>query len=96
MENLRTEELLNEETVEAVTPVVEQAVENVAKAGIDWKKVGKYGVVVAGVAAGAYGVYKLYKNHKAKNNVDEVEEDVVVDAECKEASEEGTNEETEK
>ena len=96
MENLRTEELLNEETVEAVAPVVEQAVENVAKAGIDWKKAGKVGVAIGLTVAGAYGVYKLYKNHKAKNNVDEVEEDVVADAECKETSEEGTNEETEK
>ena len=96
MENLRTEELLKEGTVEAVAPVAEQVVENVAKAGIDWKKVGKYGAIAAVVAGIAYGGCKLYKSHKAKNNVDEVEEDVVADAECKEASEEGTNEETEK
>ena len=96
MENLRTEELLNEETVEAVAPVVEQAVENVAKAGIDWKKVGKYGVITAVVAGVAYGGYKLYEKKKAKKNVDDVEQDVVAEAECKETSEEGTHEETEK
>lgn len=96
MTELRTEELLNEETVEAVAPVVEQAVENVAKAGIDWKKAGKVGVVICVTAGAAYGLYKLYENKKAKKNVDADEEGVVADAECKETSEEEVKEDSEK
>lgn len=88
MTDLRPEELVNEETVEAVTPVVEKVAESVAKGGIDWKKLGKAGAVVALVAAGGYAGYKFLKNKKAKANAEETCEDDIVDTECKETSEE--------
>lgn len=91
MTELRTEELLNEGTVEAVETVVENVAENVAENGgsIDWSKLGKAGLVVGVLAGAGYVGYKFYKKKKAEKNVDEESnEEVVVDAECKETSEE--------
>ena len=88
MTDLRPEELVNEGTVEAVAPVVEQVAESVAKGSIDWKKFGKAGLAVAVVAGVGFAGYKFLKNKKAKANVDETCEDDIVDAEAKETSEE--------
>ena len=89
MENLRPEELLTEETVEAGTAVVEQVVEEVAKNGGAslLKKCGIVGGVVA-LVAGGYAGYKFLKKKKSEKAAEESEEGVVADTECKETSEE--------
>lgn len=89
MTDLRPEELMNEETVEVVTPVVETVVENVVeKGGIS---LGKAVGIIGGAAAVAgvvYIGYKWYKNKKAKKNEETAEDGCVAESDFVETSEE--------
>lgn len=101
LENVKAEEVVNKDVVEAVTPVVEQTVETVAKSG---KSLKNSAILVVGVPVllgtiglswGLYGLKKLYDKVKGNKDVED-EDGVVAEAEYNETSETENEEESDK